>query len=73
MPIQSILNEDAMSYVPRIRKLIEEAERFEANQMKEKALQMMSTISPCLQDMNILQIAEFETNLIETFKYKNWI
>jgi hypothetical protein len=73
MSIQAQLDNDSICFLPKIEKLINESEVFEANQIKCRTLrEMMNTITS-LDKMDNLQIESFEKQLIEIFKHFNWI
>jgi hypothetical protein len=73
MSLQSILNQDAIDILPRIKKLIRKADNFERNQMYEAVLRATLNSYPTLLLMTKDQIDKFEQSLIDIFKYKEWI
>lgn len=73
MSIQAAFNADAMSLIPKIKEVISFANNFEANQMEHKALtEMMDSPIP-IAHMNSKQLEQFQTDLLDQFKYYDWI
>lgn len=73
MTIQSQLNDDAFSYIPKIVDLIREQSIFERNQIIERSLRAMLSTTISMSEMNAEELKKFENDLIETFKYQGWI
>jgi hypothetical protein len=73
MTLQRILNKNSLRYIPLIKKLIQEARPFEADQMEYLTINRMMNSSTPIGDMNKDELALFQNKLIETFKYKAWI
>lgn len=57
----------------KITFLIERAEKFEANQMTCRAIQECGNSKIAIDEMTDIQLEEFENELIDTFKFFNWI
>ena len=73
MSIQSQLNNSAIAVLPKIAAIIERAEVFEANQMKYRALREINNSKIAIDSMTLVQLDEFQEDLIEVFKCRNWI
>lgn len=73
MSIQQILNDTSLCYIPKVLRVIQNSESgFDYNQMYQYAIRKINESSKPIADMNDSEIKEFETQLIETFKYKGW-
>jgi len=73
MGLQAILTKQAFEMLPRVLIEIESANDFESNQMTCYAERKLNNSRVALVDMTEQQINEFENDLIETFKFNNWI
>lgn len=73
MSVQSALNENSINSIPRVKAVISNADAFEANQMKQKALSEMMNSPVAIVDMNSEQLEKFQDELIEVFNYKGWL
>jgi len=69
MSIQYILDKEALDYLPKIKELLNKADDFSRNQMREFTIRsMMNSIKP-VANMNKEELEKFELGLIETFEY----
>jgi len=73
MTIQSSLNAETINFFSAIKFEIKSAERFEANQMNYATLQACNNAHKAINTMTKTELEIFESDLIETFKFKNWI
>ena len=73
MSIQSILNQEAIDFLPAIKELMNNANKFEANQMRCLTLRKCGNLNKSLIDMTDSEIKEFEDDLISIFKFHEWI
>jgi hypothetical protein len=73
MTIQTLLNTTAISFFPRIKSVIESAEGFEANQINYATVQACNNAYKAIDSMTKEELEKFESDLIESFKFKNWI
>jgi len=73
MSIQNLLNNQALAKLPQITSLIANADFFEANQMRCRALKDISNSKIAIDDMTDAQLKEFENEIIDTFNHFNWI
>ena len=73
MSIQSLLNDDSISCVPRIEAIIEAADAFDANQMECWTIQSMMNESVCVADKSQRELKQYQNDLIEIFKSKGWL
>lgn len=73
MSLQHQLDEMSIASLPRIKKLIDESKKFEANQMYQYARhKMMNAWKPVIY-MSIDELDEFQDDLIKIFEHHNWI
>lgn len=73
MTNQSQLNKESLAKLSKVAKLISNVEKFEANQMEQAVLRAMMNSRIAFDSMTSQEQEEFENNLIESFKEKNWI
>lgn len=73
MSLQNSLNNDSLSKLTLVSDVISKAEKFEANQMREAATRAMLNSRTAINDMNEEELAKFENNLIDSFRFKEWI
>ena len=73
MTIQNILNDESFTYIPNVLNLIKGQQKFEKNQMIEHCLKKMLSSTISVAKMTHDQIKKFENDLIETFKFYEWI
>lgn len=73
MSVQAALNADSMNSIPKVKEVISKADNFEANQMEQKAFTEMMNSPVAIVDMNSQQLEQFQDDLIEVFKFKNWL
>lgn len=73
MTIQVQLDAIALNYFPRIQKIISESEKFEANQIKCKTTQLICDANKSIDSMTCQELQIFENEMIEIFRFKNWI
>jgi len=73
MSLQAQIDEWAINLLPRIKKLIRKAERFEANQMYCYALRKCANNNKALEEMNKKEIIIFQKSLVKAFKFNEWI
>ena len=73
MSLQQLLNNNAITAIPRIKKLIDESSTFSANQMYQLSLrEMMNAWKPVIY-MSIEELDEFQDDLIAIFEHHRWI
>ena len=70
---QGFFNEEAISMLPKIADVIKTAPKFEANQMKNKALQEIGNSHKPISEMSDSEKVEFSDKLLKMFKSKNWL
>lgn len=73
MTIQSQLDNESLKKLTQVSEVINNAEAFERNQMINAALRAMMNSTTAIDDMNDDQLKKFEADLIESFKFKEWI
>lgn len=73
MNTQAYFDEEIYDYLPRVKKVIEAAPSFEANQMRCKAKQMCINTKISLGNQSEGQLMNTEQHIIETFLYYGWI
>lgn len=73
MSIQGYFDNEALSMLPKILVKINNAEKFESNEMVCRTLREINNSEIALINMNIEQINEFQDDLINIFKFYNWI
>ena len=75
--IQARFNNEAIDMLPRVKKEILKATQFEANQMKCLTLAKCCNASQhyrcAIAFMTKEELKEFEQDLLDVFKFKNWI
>ena len=76
MSLQAHLNDEAIELLPKIKKIISESEKFEANQMYNETIRKCcnasSVYGSCLVDMSENTKEEFQNDLIDAFKHFGW-
>jgi hypothetical protein len=71
MTIQASLNSASMSYIPKIKAVINlSLSKFSSNQMIHEALQAMCNTSKQVDSMTFNELETFQNELIESFKQK---
>lgn len=73
MSLQKKLNDDSIAYLNQIPDLIAGAEPFEANQMRQYTLRLMNNSVTPIVEMSSSELDKFETDLVDTFKFKQWL
>ncbi|HFE37081.1 MAG TPA: hypothetical protein ENK06_01510 [Gammaproteobacteria bacterium] len=73
MTLQAELNNDSMSYIPEIQKMINEADGFAANQMKQTALREMMNYHTPICSLNEDGVDKFQNMLKEMFEFHGWV
>ena len=73
MSIQAELNAEALSYLPEILNAIRNAEAFEANQMQNITLQRLLSSDVAVDHMDATDLAFFQADLLDYFKYQEWM
>ena len=73
MNTQAILNQQAIDMLPQVKLLIEDAESFEANQMRNRALKEIMNSNTTLTDMSSKELDSFQESIIDIFKHFDWI
>lgn len=74
MTLQSILNQQAIDALPQIKKIIHHTkDQSIRDQMIDRTLRAVLDSVICLDNMNDTVKNAFENDLIEIFKYKNWM
>lgn len=73
MSLQSQLDQEAIDMLPKIKSEIAKAAFEEANAMRLKTLQYCMNSSKAIIDMNSKELEEFQDDLLEIFKYREWI
>jgi len=77
MTIQAQLDQRAIDMLPRVNAAIKEAKPFEANQMRCSTIRNCCNASQnyrcAIAFMTKEELEEFENDLIDSFKFKNWI
>jgi hypothetical protein len=73
MSIQSKFNSEALDYVPRIKRAIDDADSFSSSQMQSKTISAMLNSEIAIARMDDTQLAEFEGALLTTFKFNKWL
>ena len=73
MTIQQQLNQIAIDYLPKVKKILAHSQQFEANQMINATIQACINSSASIDSMNLKELEIFENDLIKSFKLKNWV
>lgn len=73
MSLQSLLTKQAFEMLPKVLNAIEAANDFESNQMACYAERKINDSKIALVEMTNEQIDEFQNELLETFKFKEWL
>lgn len=73
MSIQKTLDNMCIDALPKIKKIISKSGSFEANQMYCKTLHRASSSRIAIDSMTDSQKEEFQSDLIQEFKYKEWM
>lgn len=73
MSVQEYFNRRAICLLDRVNAEIEKAEDFEANQMTNYAIRKINDAYKPIRIMTKTELKDFENDIIEDFKYKNWI
>ena len=73
MTIQSSINNESLSLFPEIMELVSQAGEFAANQIRNKAIAMISCSHPTVYEMGTRELKGFELAMIEIFKFKDWV
>jgi hypothetical protein len=77
MILRTILGEQSLDYIPKIKNLIDERigknKDFEANQMTHFIMQKMLQSSTYICDMTDEQLNDLQDKLIDHFKIVGWI
>ncbi len=73
MSLQGQLNQAAIDCLPKIKEVIANAGDFEANQMEFMALRAMMNAHTPVSDMSAEQLDQFQNDMLDVFKYKNWL
>lgn len=77
MGIQGQLDQEAIDMLPKVKAEIEKASAFEANQMKYSTIQACCNASQryrcAIAFMTTEEIEEFQSDLIDKFRFKEWI
>lgn len=73
MSLQKKFDDDSIASLNQIPDLIANAEPFVANQMRHYTLRLMgSSVTPIV-EMSSSELDKFETDLIDVFKFKQWL
>tara|TARA_R110002167_G_scaffold27695_5_gene94154 strand:+ start:868 stop:1104 length:237 start_codon:yes stop_codon:yes gene_type:complete len=73
MTIQNQFNNEALNMLPEIVAEIKKADQFGRDQIISKTLRECSNSRVSLINMNEKQLNEFQDNLLESFRYLEWI
>lgn len=73
MGIQNTLNNEAINMLPIILAAINNAEEFEANQMRDRTLRECNNSLTPISEMNEIDLKMFQMRVINVFKHFNWI
>ena len=73
MSIQSQLNADALSALPMIKRVINDAEAFESNQMRHVTIQRCMDAPTAVAYMRDSELLRFQRGLIAHFRYQGWL
>ena len=73
MSLQADLNDEALKHLPEVLKVIHKAEAFEANQMHNAAIQHMLNSDVAVAHMDASDLTLFQEELLEYFKYQEWL
>lgn len=71
--MQSQLNNQALSYVPKIKQILKTCDQFSHDQIINYTLREMNNRPVCLTDSSFEEIDKFQDELIEIFKINDWI
>ena len=69
MSIQAALNNDSINAIPKIKEVINEAEDYQADLMKQSALRSMMNSRTAIDDMNNEELEEFQNDLKQLKAY----
>ena len=73
MSIQNTLNDEAINMLPIILSAINNAEEFEANQMRDRALRECNNSLTPISEMNESDLKVFQMSIIDVFKHFEWM
>ena len=74
MSLQAILNNQAIEALKIVAPVLQKIENFhEWNQAYCYTLRALCDSRTCINDMAAQELSDFQNDLLETFKYKNWI
>lgn len=73
MSLQFIFHKELFELLPRISSLINTADKFNANQIVCATVRAAMNSVTSVLNMTANQQEEFQSNLIDTFKAKNWV
>lgn len=73
MSLQSILDNDAINMLPKIKQILSKAENFEYSQIYSRTLREISNTNISIEEMSDKQLNKFQDKLVEIFKHFNWI
>ena len=73
MSIQSKLDAQAINKLPKIKTIIKNSNNFSSNQIKSATIRAIIDSDITVDTMSDKQLEQFQSALINAFKYKNWI
>ena len=73
MSIQAQFDEEAIAHLALVKSVIDNAEKFEANQMRFATLQKLSNCKPSVSEMTPSQVNDLEDELINKFTHNGWV
>lgn len=73
MNVQAYFNEQVIEQLDIGRKVIKNANSFDANQMRNYTLRSVLNTTTVLTEMSTDEKIEFENDLLRVFKLKNWV
>ena len=73
MSIQAIFDKQDLDFFPEVQQRIKEAGPFEANQMLNKALQVINALFTPVSEQTKEQLKNTNEYILGIFAYKGWI
>lgn len=73
MTLQAELNQQALDFLLDVSIIIDAAEPFEADQMRNRTLRAINMSKKPLEKMSICEIYEIQQMLIMSFRFHGWL
>lgn len=73
MSLQTMLDNEGLSLLPKTHEAIKNAPQQEASQMTSLALQVINQASSSLADMSTDELSTFDRDMIDRFVFNQWL